>query len=327
VLNAFRLFIWMFVGLLSVTLIYSSAQAWVFYRDDRIASDYRVVGVLEAHLPEGTSRGTAFLVDKCGILTNFHVVFGPWTVTALRPPSLEFTARFTLQHGAQDGIAISTRATPVVWGSYLGPGRQMLNADQDWVYLMLDDCLGERFGFLNLAVGAQDVLTDYDVQYASIGYSSGRQMEDPDCRMSSNDETARRKGLGHDCVMLAGDSGSPILKKGTRKVVAIGSGYLGGSRQKCIIGTSGTMTSFISSCSNMAVGVSDEMIRKIVDASDAVSLQRLLAINGYQSGRPGDIQGAALQEAVAQVSLDLSLPAGLPHCTVEKLVRLKSPIS
>lgn len=59
------------------------------------------VGTLVAELPEGRSEGTAFLVGDSGILTTFHTIFGRWYVTALRPPSHENAAIFTLTEAAQ----------------------------------------------------------------------------------------------------------------------------------------------------------------------------------------------------------------------------------
>ena len=54
--------------------------AWVFYADDRMPSHSARIGTFTIDLPEGSGSGTAFLINECGILTNFHVVFGPWYV-------------------------------------------------------------------------------------------------------------------------------------------------------------------------------------------------------------------------------------------------------
>ena len=64
--------------------------------DTRVASHALRVGVITFELPEGRSTGTAFLISRCEIMTNFHVVFGPWYVTALKPPSREQQGRFTI---------------------------------------------------------------------------------------------------------------------------------------------------------------------------------------------------------------------------------------
>jgi hypothetical protein len=107
------------VGLLVPT------SAWIFYEDDRRPSHSVMVGRLEVKLPQGTASGTAALVDECGILTNFHVVFGPWYVTTFRAPSREFWGTFTLTEAMlPDGTHPSARAIPVTWGEYLGPDRQ-----------------------------------------------------------------------------------------------------------------------------------------------------------------------------------------------------------
>ena len=132
--------------LLGLSLLVS---AWVFRTDMRESARFAPVGIIEFNLPEGRSQGTAFLVGECIVMTNFHVVFGPWYLTALRPPSIAYSGTFTLtQVSLASGEHPTTRAIPVIWGDYMGPSRQFRSPGSDWVVLALEDCLGARLGYL-----------------------------------------------------------------------------------------------------------------------------------------------------------------------------------
>ena len=138
-----RSFFGQFIAAVTALAGLALTSAWVFDADDRQRSHSAMVGTLAIDLPEGSGFGTAALVDECGILTNFHVVFGPWYVTALRAPSHKSVGTFTLTEVTlPDGTHPAARATPVVWGPYRGPDRQLRNPSDDWAYLVLDRCLG-----------------------------------------------------------------------------------------------------------------------------------------------------------------------------------------
>jgi hypothetical protein len=204
-------------ALMAVLLLTAS---WVFYADDRQPSHSARVGTLSVDLPEGSGTGTAFLVDECGILTNFHVAFGPWIVTALRPPSHDFTGTFTLTEVTRpDGSHPATRAIPAAWGDYLGPERQWRRPEEDWAYLTLDDSFGIEHGWFDLREA--DVYEPaIDRGFTATGYSAGRQMADPACAASADRADGAKEWL-HDCATLAGDSGGPIFHAGTLTVVAL----------------------------------------------------------------------------------------------------------
>jgi hypothetical protein len=203
------------VAVITLTLgVLSRTSAWVFYQDDRRPSHSAMVGTLEIDLPEGSGLGTAVLVDPCGILTNFHAVFGPWYVTALRPPSRAFPAVFTLTEATwPDGTRPTARAIPVAWGDYRGPDRHLRVPQHDWAYLALDRCLGQEFGHF--------VLREADLQdqgtngFAALGYSTGSQMADPSCSVHADRTASGGRGWLHDCTLEAGDSGGPIVKRDT----------------------------------------------------------------------------------------------------------------
>ena len=121
---ALRILLTGLIATLFLPSLWNLASAWVFHTDLREASNFAPVGVIEFSLPEGRSRGTAFLVDECTVMTNFHVAFGPWYVTALRPPSNASRGTFTLtQVTLANGEHPATGAIPVIWGDYTGPDR------------------------------------------------------------------------------------------------------------------------------------------------------------------------------------------------------------
>jgi hypothetical protein len=301
----------LFTVLLAVLLLTSS---WVFYADDRQPSHSARIGTLSVDLPEGSGSGTAFLIDECGILTNFHVVFGPWTVSALRPPSHGFTGIFTLTEVTlPDGPHPATRAIPVVWGDYLGPDRQWRRPEEDWAYLVLEDCLGFDHGYFDLRE-ADLYEPAIDRGFTATGYSAGRQMVDPAC-VARADRAPDAKGWLHDCATLAGDSGGPIFHVGTLTVVALASGYRAeAAGRACLSVATGDewFASWGSGCANVAVPISSAMRERIWDAYQAVSMQGLLIKHGYQAGPLGDIDSPQLQAAIAEAKRDVGMDPDIP---------------
>jgi len=284
-------------------------SAWIFHIDDRQPSHSRIVGTLAIDLPEGHGLGTAVLVDPCGILTTFHSVFGPWYVTAIRPPSHEFAATFTLTEvSLPNGTHPAARATPVVWGDYRGPDRQMRSPGNDWVYLVLDRCLGAKYGYFSLrTLEPEDIEAGAD-NFVAIGYSSGRQMIDPTC--------AIRTGLGskhagtwlHDCALQAGDSGGPIVKHGTTTLVALGSGFVtAAGEQSCAVGDDAVRFGWDDRCANLAVQLSGEIIDHVRAAEIAAGVQRALLQLGYNAGPLGSVDEPKARAAIEQFQRSVGL--------------------
>jgi len=285
----------------------SVASAWVFYRDDRQRSYSTMVGTLTVELPEGKGVSTAVLVDGCGILTNFHAVFGPWYVTALRAPSREFPGTFTLTEATRpDGTLPSARAIPVVWGDYRGPDRHWRIPHHDWAYLVLEQCLGLYGHF---------VLRDLDLDepagaidgFAAIGYSTGQQMIDPVCSLQVAPPPGGNRGWRHDCALDAGDSGGPILWRGTLTLVALGMGSVadpGG----CPSGRGrlgGPLARWTMGCANLAVPLTRDIIERVEAAHVAVAVQRALDELGYDAGALGAIDDPRASAAIRQVQREM----------------------
>jgi hypothetical protein len=288
----------------AVMLVSSLTSGWVFYVDDRVPSRSARVGMLTVDLPEGRSAGTAVLVDECGVLTNFHVVFGPWYVTALRPPSRAFPGVFTLTEATlADGSHPTARAVPVVWGDYAGADRQMRSVGNDWAYLTLDPCLGRDYGHFDLR-GLDPADPDSKGErFAAIGYSSGQQKLDPSCAIDPDGATIRSGGWLHDCVLLEGDSGGPIIKRGTLTVVALGNSYLAGLN--CAAGGGVPLSRWDRRCANVAVPLSWGIIDRIRAAACSVDAQRILGRLGYDAGPLGAIDEPRAAAAIRQAQRDM----------------------
>jgi hypothetical protein len=302
-------------------------SGWVFYADDRQPSHSTRIGTLSVELPEGRGTGTAFLVDECGILTNFHVVFGPWYVTALRPPSHDFAGTFTLTEVTlPNGRHPSARATPVIWGDYLGPDRQLRVPENDWVYLTLDRCLGRTYGYFELRDA--DLPPPVDHGFTAIGYSAGRQMEDPGCAARA-DPAAGSKGWLHDCALLPGDSGGPIFRGGSLTVIALASGYRAISGERgCIPAKPGAaddpLLAWGGGCANIAVPMTTAIRDRICAAAVAVSAQWMLSKLGYDVGPIGTIESPQLAAAIRQVERRMHWPeTGRPTYGLYKVLALR----
>jgi len=285
-------------------------SAWVFYFDDRRPSHSSMVGILTIELPEGRGRGTAVLVDACGILTTFHAVFGPWYVTAIRKPSHEFVATFTLTEATQlDGASQSTSATPVVWGNYLGPDRQFRRAGEDWVYLVLEDCLGLNYGYFNIRPLEPEELEGSE-ELSAIGYSSGSQMMDPRCAIEI-DPSVQAGAWQHDCVLLLGDSGGPLFVRDTKSLVALGSSAVARPGEPiCGADTSGATAirrDGTVACANLAVPLSREIIARVRDAEIACGVQRVLLQLGYDAGPLGSVDEPKARAAIEQFQRSVGL--------------------
>ena len=316
------------VGLLVPT------SAWIFYEDDRRPSHSVMVGRLEVKLPQGTASGTAALVDECGILTNFHVVFGPWYVTTFRAPSREFWGTFTLTEAMlPDGTHPSARAIPVTWGEYLGPDRQLRVPDHDWAYLVLDRCLGLEYGHFQLHELDLEDLKEPLGGFAALGYSTGKQMLDPACFVHAARSQTGNEAWLHDCALEAGDSGGPIIKRGTSALVALGASIVanpgdpgcpsGGLRYKGV-----PLAQLSIHCANVAVPLTRDTIERVQVAHIATAVQRMLNELGYDAGPLGAIDGPRAIAAIKEVQRDMAWPVtGEPTHSLWKILRLKTLMS
>lgn len=302
-------------------------SAWVFRTDLRENSRLASVGVVEFSFPEGRSRGTAFLVGECTVMTNFHVVFGPWYLTALRRPSSSNRGTFTLaQTEFASGEHPTTEAVPVLWGDYSGPDRQFRKPAEDWAVLALKDCLGTRFGYLK----PYDAALNDDVPstggFDAIGYSSGRQMVDANCSIRTANNNRGRTIMLHDCAAMPGDSGSPIVRRGTGRVVGMVSSFQADwSSIRCRSPAGFVREHWTSQCTNIAVPFDADLINRVEAARDLILVQNQLLSLGYDAGSLGEIEAPRLVSAIRQFQVDSRLvPNGALDANLCKILKLRA---
>ena len=268
------------------------------------------------------------LVDECGIFTNFHAVFGPWYVTALRPPSHEFPGIFTLTEatGAEGGPP-RARAIPVVWGDYRGPDRQWRMPHQDWAYLVLDPCLGLEHGHFSLRDLELDEPGGAIDGFAAIGYSTGRQMVDPVCSVQVAPARGGNRSWRHDCALAPGDSGGPMIRRGTLTAVGLGAGSIA-SPAGCPARARRSRTRLspnrTTDCANVAVPLTRAVIDRVEAARVAAGVQRALIALGYDAGPLGAIDDPRASAAIRQAQRAIgSTVTGEPSHGLWKILILR----
>ncbi|WP_082793145.1 trypsin-like serine peptidase [Ramlibacter tataouinensis] len=238
------------------------AHAHVYGIDRRVQRDadtlpYRAVGTLVE--PRTGNGGTAFLVGRCHVVSAHHV---PYAAGASRDPanlwSLARRARF--QAGPQPGKArvftSSTIATVVDAGRFTED--DFAGAAGDWAILRLDNCLGDRYGWLRID---RDTTPESlpGTTLTSIGYPRSRARRpgvtvETGCR--ARDFGPAPGIFGVDCAFERGMSGGPLLARqpdGTWRVVGVISQSLG----------TGSPTEYSMANRNQAVHVS--AFRKALD--------------------------------------------------------------
>jgi hypothetical protein len=324
---ALRVLLTGLVAVFILTSFWSLTSAWVFHADQRKASNFSPVGVIEFSLPEGRSRGTAFLVGECGVMTNFHVAFGPWYLTALRPPSHANRGTFTLtQVTLANGEHPSTGAIPVIWGDYSGPDRQFRRPANDWVVLALEKCLGDLHGYLQPYDAALNDDIPESGGFVAIGYSAGRQMVDANCSIRLGGNSGTGATMLNDCAALPGDSGAPIVMRGTSRVVAmVSSFYAGFGSTRCSSFTEVVHEHWNPQCSNAAIPFSAALIDQIQAVRCAIQAQNMLLRLGYDAGPYGLIDRPQMASAIKQAQLEMGMiPSGEVSCTLSKLLKMRT---
>ncbi|HTK36270.1 MAG TPA: serine protease [Caulobacteraceae bacterium] len=164
------------------------------------------------------TRGSAFLVSPCYVLTNFHAVFG---LAFNGPdPGRDYTANFSVGADPDYMFRWTVAARPVRWGAF------NKRKEHDWALLKLEGCVGGQsdIGWLDLSaqpgpemMGAAVSLAGYpaDKTGNTLWVQSG-------CRIEAmQDGTAK---VLHECSVHGGASGGPLIAQG--KAVAIQCGEL-----------------------------------------------------------------------------------------------------
>jgi hypothetical protein len=254
------------------------ASANVFVADRRIQRDadrapYRSVGVLHhARLGAG---GTAFLVSSCHVATAYHVAFlksrDPTTGdVVLGAPKVGHTAEFLVGPDAHAAgkFAARTRAVVVAYGRFAKD--DFAGMAGDWAILRLDDCLGERFGYLRHARAAGPMP---DGPLMTIGFPASRAGRagitiETGCR--ARDHGPIDGLVGIDCAFESGMSGGPVLQ-----LEAAGKWIVVGMIQQSMSPVAGVLPEYSMQHRNQMIAVS--VFRKAIDDALHADARRLLS--------------------------------------------------
>jgi hypothetical protein len=154
-------------------------------------------------------------------------------------------------------------------------------------------------------------------------------MADPACSVHARGSESGNQAWRHDCVLEAGDSGGPIVRRGTLAMVALGAGIVsdpGDSR--CPAGgmrhQAAPLTHFNVRCANVAVPLTRDIVARVDAARIVVGVQRALIALGYDAGPLGAIDEPRAVAAIRQVQQDMGWPmTGEATCALEKVLWLR----
>jgi len=194
----------------AVALHCGAAHAAIFDKDDRV----RVAAIPGSALASigkirwKKRKATAFLVSKCHVLTVKHVYSDSKSALDRR---MTFTV--TLQTGRE----VSSGGVVVASGEFditAQRANPSLGRGRDWMLVRLDQCLGETFGYLELAKEDRRVAELASAPPLRSAGFPGRAWEpwpllDPSCRIRGETE----EEWLNDCASLPGNSGSPIFQQ------------------------------------------------------------------------------------------------------------------
>jgi V8-like Glu-specific endopeptidase len=269
-----------------------------------------ITGAPVAASDDGTkqirTRGSAFLVSPCYVLTNYHAVFG--LAFDGPDPNRDYAATFSV--GADPDYMFRWRVTarPVRWGAF------NKRKEHDWALLKLDGCVGGQadIGWLDLSdqpgpamAGAMVSLAGYpaDKTGNTVWVQSG-------CRIEGmQDGTAK---VLHECSVHVGASGGPLIQQAkTAAVVAIQCGELNS--------TASPLTRWDARHANTAVTIAevlqDAEARALIEADIAAFPGANPMLDGSEQPVPTTLAPSQVASALApQPGLlsKVSFSSGLP---------------
>jgi hypothetical protein len=194
------------------------------------------------------------------------------------------------------------------------------------VVLALEDCLGDRHGHLQPYDAALNDDMPASGGFVAIGYSAGRQMVDSNCSVRLGGDNGIGATMLNDCATLPGDSGAPIVRRGTGRVVAIISSFHAGfASVNCSAIRSVVHENWNPQCTNAAVPLSVTLIDRIEAVKCAIQVQNLLLRLGYDAGPYGVIDQPLLARAIKQVQLEIGMvPSGELSGNLSEILKMRT---
>lgn len=195
-----------FTGLMIVIACSGTSQAAIFGEDDRIAADnelgsrYSPIGIV--YSKQARQYSTGFLVDNCHVLSVRHI-FDEESYVEGKVLSFSVGRRTVRGEWTSKGTVVASG----------GFREQSQSRGGDWILLRLNNCLGERFGYLNLDSAPISPQIDKQ-QFESAGFPNDKSLTrgitlDPSCYVRAQGANE----ILHDCASKPGNSGSPIFQE------------------------------------------------------------------------------------------------------------------
>lgn len=172
------------------------------------------------------TRGTAFLVSPCYVLSNYHAVFG----LAFDGPDegRDYSTTFSVGADPDYTFRWQVHATPVRWGAF------NRKKEHDWALLKLDGCVGGQPDIGWLETGAETPADLKGSTVAFAGFPSDKALTSlwvqTDCKVEGPQPGTVK--ILHACSVRTGASGSPLIAThgGAPRAVAIQCGELNATR-------------------------------------------------------------------------------------------------
>jgi protease YdgD len=176
--------------------------------DDRLPVDtsklpFRAIGKLQTNL---ASSCTGTLVGPRLVLTAGHCLFNPRTQALLPLSSLHFLIGYDRANFLAHATVLRAEHRPDLAEAMRAKTKMV---EGDWLLLVLDQPLGEKYGMLKLIDRPPGIGTK--LQSAGYGQDKSQIMTgDLDCQVVAVSAPARLR-IAHDCQITHGNSGGPIL--------------------------------------------------------------------------------------------------------------------
>jgi hypothetical protein len=155
-------------------------------------------------------------------------------------------------------------------------------------------------------------------------------MIDPTCSVHAVGTAITDGPWLHDCALLGGDSGGPIIQRGTTNLVALGEGVSNSFGSDECQSASQPPTALplqhgSADCANFAVPLSWTIIDRIREAEIISGVQLSLIILGYDAGPFGALEDPRISSAIATFERDYGLAVtGRPSYGLLKLLKLQT---